>query len=359
MSKIQELKNISHENVRSFLHKVITTASFEKVSDIHFIPQSEKKIKLKFRLDSVMCDITVITSKIYEQLISHIKVLANLDITIHYSPQDGCFTLKHSGRDISCRINICPTINGPRAVIRIINEIKELPIENLGFDIEQARIVKKHLKKKQGLILIVGPTGCGKTVTMYNLLAHLRKNNLNILTVCDPVEIYLDGISQTSVENQINLNYPTVLKAFLRQDPDIIMIGEIRDRSTLKIAMQAATTGHFVLSSIHTENTKTSLARLSSLGGDKNEIKDNISLIIAQRLIRKICNICYRKMNCCHCSDGYKGVVAIYEILELEKLDSSRNWQQQFSPKPKLRDIADRLIAKKITDIEEIKRVFG
>ena len=194
---------------------------------------------------------------------------------------------------------------------------------------------------------------------MYNLLAHLRQNNLNILTVCDPVEIYLDGISQTSVENQINLDYPTVLKAFLRQDPDIIMIGEIRDKSTLKIALQAATTGHLVLSSVHTENAKTTLARLTSLGADKIEVKDNISLIIAQRLVRKICKICHRKTNCNHCTNGYKGVVPIYEILELEELDFSSNWQQQLSLKPKLRDIAERLIAKKITDIAEIKRVLG
>ncbi len=340
-----ELKSIKSDKMSDIAANIIHTAIDLNVSDIHFNLTHDNKVIVKFRIDSILHSITQLKLDVYNQLLTHIKVLANLDITQHKLPQDGMFSIKNT----SCRINICPTILGPRAVIRIISELKKISIKEMGFTDYQTKTVINNLDKKSGLILVAGPTGSGKTVTLYNLLSHLMQHDLNILTVCDPVEVKLNNLSQTSLEHKLNLDYPTILKAFLRQDPDVIMIGEVRDEKTLKIAIQAATTGHLVLSSIHTKNALSALERLEKLGIDKSSIQENVSLIIAQRLVRKLCSVC--SSSCNKCITGYRGQIAIYELLDLK--------QDTNFIHPTLTDIANSLIEKGITNQKEAARVFG
>lgn len=340
-----ELKSTTSDKMSDIAANIIQTAIDLNVSDIHFNLTHENKVVVKFRIDSILHSVTQLKLDIYNQLLTHIKVLANLDITQHKLPQDGMFSIKST----SCRINICPTILGPRAVIRIIRELKKISIKEMGFTDYQTKIVLNNLDKKSGLILVAGPTGSGKTVTLYHLLSHLMQYDLNILTVCDPVEVKLNNLSQTSLEHKLNLDYPTILKAFLRQDPDVIMIGEIRDEKTLKIAIQAATTGHLVLSSIHTKNALSASERLEKLGLDKASIAENVSLIIAQRLLRKLCLAC--KSTCNKCIAGYRGQIAIYELLDLK--------QDPNFVHPTLIDTANSLIDQGITNEKEVTRVLG
>jgi protein transport protein HofB len=340
-----DINSTQHDNISDLVGNIIKKAIKLNVSDIHFNIIDNDKVAIKFRVDSILHNVSMLRTCHYYQLLTHIKVLSNLDITKHKTPQDGTFKV---GKNY-CRINICPTMLGSRTVIRIIKELKIKTIENIGFTPAQAKLVKLKLKRKSGMILTVGPTGSGKTVTLYHLLAHLQKQNLNILTVCDPVEIELPEIHQTSLEHKLNLDYPTILKAFLRQDPDIIMIGEIRDAETLSIAIQAATTGHLVLSSIHTLDVLSAISRLNNLGVKTDTIYEIVTLVIGQRLIRKRCTKCTEY--CENCISGYSGQTAIYETLDLTK--------KNFSVSPSLDDIANNLVKEGITDIKEVNRVMG
>ena len=285
-----------------------------QTSDIHLEP-FENFYRVRFRLDGLLQKQENLSLDIGMRVIARIKLLAKLDITEKRLPQDG--RLKLLQKDI--RINTCPTLFGEKVVLRILDcENASLSLDTLGFNTEQLSLFKKYITAPSGLILVTGPTGSGKTVTLYSALHYLNQIEKNISTVEDPVEIQLAGINQININPKIGLTFANTLRSLLRQDPDIIMIGEIRDKETAEIAVQAAHTGHLVFSTLHTNNAIEALNRLSAMGIPNYNIVHSISLIIAQRLIRRICQTCHAQKHlspCDACLNGYKGRTAIYEML--------------------------------------------
>lgn len=270
-------------------------------SDIHIEPY-EKNCRIRYRQDGLLQKIAEIPAHQASGLITRLKVMAKMDIAERRLPQDGRFQLEK----IDVRMNTCPTLYGEKAVLRLLDTTNiSLDIDSLGLHENQKKIFLKTITRPQGLILVTGPTGSGKTVTLYSALNFLNKIEKNISTVEDPVEIELPGINQVNINPKINLTFSQVLRTFLRQDPDIIMVGEIRDAETAKIAVQAAQTGHLVFSTLHTNSAIETLNRLQSLNIAPYNIIHSISLIISQRLIRK------------SSINGYLGRMAIFELLTL------------------------------------------
>ena len=352
--KIVNLQRSSQVSINMAMQQIIAMAIETNASDIHIPPLEDMQANIKFRIDGIITKIKTINTANYNKLIIHLKVLANLDITCHNLPQDGRFSMPCKDGNIDCRINFCPCIYGQNIVIRILINKIELTLAELGMLPQQEAAILKKIKQKHGLVLVAGPTGSGKTITLYSMLKILSQQNLNIITVCDPVEVMLTGISQTNVSSQ--LGYREILTTFLRQDPDVIMIGEIRDYETLKIAIQAASTGHLVLSSIHADNANGTLSRLKHMGANLSEINTNIELIIAQRLIRKLCKNCHGgDDNCLSCNKGYKGQQGVFEMIQAPIKVMENKLVGSYT----MLDAAKRLLAKTITDIKELQRVFA
>lgn len=331
----------------SFVHQLLFNAINQQVSDIHFEPY-EKIMRVRFRLDGLLYNTTTIAIQSANQVIAILKVMAELDVTEKRLPQDGKFKLPNDIYQVyDFRLNTCPTIYGEKAVVRILNSSQHmLSIDILGFDNSQKQIFLDAIRKPQGMILVTGPTGSGKTVTLYSALSLLNNDKVNISTVENPVELNLSGINQININQKIGLNFATALRALLRQDPDVIMVGEIRDAETAEIALQAAQTGHLVLSTLHTNNAAETLSRLVSMGIPNYNIAASLSLIIAQRLVRKLCDNCkepillpentlqelgilqqhfptiniYVPQGCDQCQNGYKGRVGIYEMLHVSPI---------------------------------------
>jgi type IV pilus assembly protein PilB len=312
---IQEKPIQYDEPLIQFVDQLIQHATQQRASDIH-IESYEHCCRIRFRKDGILYVISEIPKHISSRLITRLKVMAKLDITEKRLPQDGRF--KHHFMDV--RINTCPAHFGEKIVLRLLDANQfSLDIDQLGMNAAQKNIFLKKITRPQGLILITGPTGSGKTLTLYSALNYLNSTEKNILTVEDPIEIKINGINQVNIHPKIGLDFSHVLRNFLRQDPDIIMVGEIRDLETAKIAVQAAQTGHLVLSTLHTNNTLETLTRLRSIGVEPHQIISSISLIIAQRLVRKICAFCnnHAASLCANCVNGYEGRTAIYEFLEI------------------------------------------
>jgi type IV pilus assembly protein PilB len=248
---------------------------------------------------------------------AHLKVLAQLDMTERRLPQDGRLRIAlPENKHMDCRINSCPTVHGEKLVLRLLNNAYiNLSIDNLGFSENQKHLFLNTLKKPQGMIIVTGPTGSGKTITLYTALNSLNKSASNILSVEDPVEIDLPGINQVAVNNKIDLTFSRVFRAFLRQDPDIIMVGEMRDVETADIAIKAAQTGHLVLSTLHTNSAAETLTRLLHMGIPAYHIIASVRLIMAQRLVRMLCLHC--RGGCKKCVNGFFGRTAIYELLPM------------------------------------------
>ena len=310
------------EPVINFVDQLLQDAIAKKISDIHLEPY-QTHCRIRFRQDGLLYEAITLPAHLAIRVITRLKIMANLNISERRLPQDGRIKLPQVA-SIDMRISTCPTLFGEKIVVRLLNHHPiSLNIDALGLNTQQKQLFLDKLAEPQGLILATGPTGSGKTITLYTALSHLNHPEKNISTVEDPIEIQLPGINQVSIHPKIGLNFETVLRALLRQDPDILMVGEIRDVETAKIALQAAQTGHLVLSTLHTNSAIGTITRLHNLGFATHYLINAISLIIAQRLPRKCCTVCqgnHRWMTTCqHCHHGYQGRTGIFELLAMNE----------------------------------------
>jgi type IV pilus assembly protein PilB len=327
-----------------FLHKMLIDAINMRASDLHFEPY-EFHYRVRFRVDGELREITQPPIAIKEKLASRIKVISRLDISEKRVPQDGRMKLKFGNKSIDFRVSTLPTLFGEKIVIRVLDgSSAKVGIEALGYEPEEKARLVACIARPYGMILVTGPTGSGKTVSLYTCLNMLNQPGVNISTVEDPAEINLPGVNQVNVNDKAGLNFASALKSFLRQDPDVIMVGEIRDLETADIAIKAAQTGHLVLSTLHTNDAPTTLTRLLNMGIAPFNIAASILLITAQRLARRLCESCkvpadypaealkkagytdadldgtwrpYRAVGCVNCNNGYKGRVGIYQVMPI------------------------------------------
>ncbi|WP_404939213.1 type IV-A pilus assembly ATPase PilB [Pseudomonas atacamensis] len=326
-----------------FVHKMLLDAIKSGSSDLHFEPY-EKNYRVRMRTDGMLREVAKPPIQLSGRIAARLKVMASLDISERRKPQDGRIKMRLSkSKSIDFRVNTLPTLWGEKVVIRILDPSSaQMGIDALGYEAEQKALYLAALKQPQGMILVTGPTGSGKTVSLYTGLNILNTVDINISTAEDPVEINMEGINQVNVNPRQGLDFAQALRSFLRQDPDVIMVGEIRDLETAEIAIKAAQTGHLVLSTLHTNSAAETLTRLHNMGIPGFNIATSVSLIIAQRLARKLCAHCkrpleiphetllkegfpeerighftiYEPVGCDHCNGGYKGRVGIYEVVK-------------------------------------------
>jgi type IV pilus assembly protein PilB len=361
----KSLKNLAQDlPVIRIINTLLEYAILEKASDIHIEP-AEKEIEIRYRVDGILQKVMTLPKTVHAGIIARIKILADLKLDEHRMPQDGRFKINTNETKVAFRVSIMPTFDGEKAVLRLLpDNNQQLTLEELGFQPSALKIVRKNIKKPHGMILVTGPTGSGKTTTLYTVLNILNKPEVNISTIEDPIEYRMPGINQSQVHQKIGFTFAVGLRAFLRQDPDIIMVGEIRDRETAEIGINAAMTGHLVLSTLHTNDAVTSIPRLLDMKIPPFLISSTLNLIIAQRLVRKICKDCmesyqpdkktmedleqqfnldnleaalkkgghlseddsiksttfYHGKGCPRCSNsGYRGRIGIYETLEINE----------------------------------------
>ncbi|MGL5568429.1 MAG: GspE/PulE family protein [Cetobacterium sp.] len=307
------------EDIKDILNDLMLFSLKRGVSDIH-IESKEKEVKVRVRIDGQLKNYGEFNKNIGVRLITKLKLMSELDIGEKRLPQDGRFKAQLDNQKIDFRISIIPTIFGERAVLRILkNNLSNTSLDNLGFSFENLKKLKQVLNKKSGLLLFCGPTGSGKTTTLYSIVNYLEKENTNIITIEDPIEYQFCNINQIQCKNEIGLDFSTILRSVLRQDPDIILVGEIRDKETAEIALMAALTGHLVITTLHTIDSISAIDRLINFGIDKFIIATAISGIQSQRLVRSICPICkgQEKKECC--IDGFKGRIAVEEVIFFDK----------------------------------------
>lgn len=378
--------------VIKFVNYLISNAIREGASDIHIEPKN-KFTKIRYRIDGVLFEIMQAPLKMHPAIISRIKIMSNLDISERRLPQDGKIPVIVSGRRIDLRVSTLPTSHGEKVVIRILDSKSIMRgLEQLGMEPDVMTIFSEQIALPHGILLVTGPTGSGKSTTLYSALCQMDGEKLNISTVEDPVEYELDFCNQVQVNEKIGLNFASSLRSLLRQDPDIIMIGEIRDNETARIAVQAALTGHLVLSTLHTNDAASSITRLVNIGIDNYLIAASLNAVLAQRLVRKICPKCKQARQvpenmrkyvqkagikpeqllygtgCEHCrNSGYVGRVGIYELLVIDeqfrdiinKDSSSINMRRAFhqSEQPTLFDDGIKKVRQGLTTIEEVLQV--
>ncbi len=387
-------------------------AIFEGASDIHIEP-SEKEVVIRYRVDGVLRDVMTLPKKIHPGLVARIKILANLKLDEHRLPQDGRFKIETEEYKISFRVSIIPVFDGEKIVMRLLNESSRiLTLEQLGFQESPLDIIKRNIGKPHGMVLVTGPTGSGKTTTLYTVLNILNKPGVNITTIEDPIEYRMPRVNQSQVNPKIGYDFSSGLRSFLRQDPDIIMVGEIRDKETAGIAVNAAMTGHLVLATLHTNDAATSLPRLQDMKIASFLVASTVNVIVAQRLVRRICSNCiqkyklgsdtikevenqfdvksildslrksklikpgerslreihfYKGKGCNQCKEGYKGRIGIYEVLEVTpaigelvvKNASSEEINQKARAEGMFTMLEDGFLKAKngVTSIEELIRV--
>jgi type IV pilus assembly protein PilB len=382
--------DIDDTPVVRFVNKVLLDAINTGASDIHLEPY-EKDFRVRFRSDGVLHEITSLAMRI----IARLKVMSRMNIAERRVPQDGRIKMNLSrNRSIDFRVNTLPTLYGEKVVLRILDgSAAQIGVDALGFEEEQKKLFTDAINKPYGMVLVTGPTGSGKTVSLYTGLNMLNTSDRNISTVEDPVEINVQGINQVNVNPVAGLDFSVALRAFLRQDPDIIMVGEIRDMETAEIAIKAAQTGHLVLSTLHTNDAPQTLTRLANMGVPSYSIASAVHLIMAQRLARRLCEKCKKEANipqealldagftedqldglkiyapkgCDSCTGGYKGRVGIYQVMpiseEMGKLimegGNSMQLQQQAHAEgvADLRESGLKKVAAGITSLEEVDRV--
>ncbi len=329
-----------------YINKLLSDAIRMGASDLHFEPY-ERSYRVRYRIDGVLREITQAPIQLVNRLTSRLKVMSQMDISEKRLPQDGRIKFKLSKTHaIDFRVNSLPTLFGEKIVLRILDPSSaSIGIDALGYEPEQKAMFLEALNKPQGMLLITGPTGSGKTVSLYTGLNILNTESTNISTAEDPVEINLEGINQVNVNHKVGLTFSVALKSFLRQDPDILMVGEIRDLETAEIAIKAAQTGHMVMSTLHTNSAAETLSRLHNMGVSSFNIATSVNLVIAQRLARRLCSQCktaveipqnsliemgfrvedlqrddfqiFQPVGCADCREGYKGRVGIYEVMKV------------------------------------------
>lgn len=333
-----------------YINKILLDAIKKGASDLHFEPY-EHKYRIRFRIDGILSEIAQPPASLSSRMAARLKVMSKLDIAERRVPQDGRIKLALSKKkSIDFRVSTLPTMWGEKIVMRILDSSSAmLGIDMLGYEPEQKAIYMEALEQPQGMILVTGPTGSGKTVSLYTGLNILNTQERNISTAEDPVEINLEGINQVQINNRAGLTFPSALRSFLRQDPDIVMVGEIRDLETAEIAIKAAQTGHLVLSTLHTNSAAETLTRLLNMGVPSYNVASSVSIIIAQRLARRLCAQCkteddvphehlmkmgfphdkigtfklFKAVGCSECTGGYKGRVGIYEVIKISDKISS------------------------------------
>jgi len=313
---IKQLEGIAEEPpVIKLVNMMVMLAVHERASDIHIEPE-EDRLSIRFRIDGMLYDQNSPPKHFQSAIISRIKVLSNLDISERRRPQDGRFQMRMENRQIDIRVSCVPTVYGENVVMRLLDTSNViLGLEKIGIPSKMLDAYKEMIHKPYGMILISGPTGSGKTTTLYSFLNTLNTSDKNIITIEDPVEYHLPGVRQMQVNPEVDLTFANGLRSILRQDPDIIMVGEIRDRDTAEIAIQAALTGHLVFSTLHTNDAPSAIARLIDMGIEPFLISSSLIGIVAQRLVRVLCQACQGK-GCDACSDtGYKGRTGIYELM--------------------------------------------
>jgi type IV pilus assembly protein PilB len=378
-----------------FVNKVMLDAIKRGASDIHFEPY-EKHFRIRLRQDGVLTEIARPPVALSMKVAARLKVMARLDIAERRIPQDGRIKMKLSkNRAIDFRVNTCPTLFGEKVVCRLLDPSSaQLGIDALGYEEEQKKLYLQNLAKPYGMILVTGPTGSGKTVSLYTGLNILNTADRNISTAEDPAEINVPGINQVNVNPKVGLTFASALRAFLRQDPDVIMVGEIRDLETAEIAIKAAQTGHLVLSTLHTNDAPKTLTRLVDMGVKPYAIASSVSLIIAQRLARKLCPNCkepvdippealrkegfttadieggvtiFSAKGCGQCTSGYKGRVGIYQVMpcteQIGRIIMEGGNAMQVAAEVKKEGVADlrmsglKKVKDGVTSLEEINRV--
>ncbi len=334
--------------VVKLVNHILLDAIRKQASDIHVEPY-ERSLRVRYRLDGVLYEMMRPPLQLKNAMVSRLKIMSRLDIAERRLPQDGRIKLKARGREMEFRVSVMPTLFGEKVVLRLLDKSGlQLDMTKLGFEESQFRAFREAINQPYGMILVTGPTGSGKTTTLYSALSELNRLSHNILTAEDPVEYSLSGINQVHIHDAIGLNFAAALRSFLRQDPDIIMVGEIRDFETAEVAIKAALTGHLVLSTVHTNDAASTIVRLLNMGVESFLVSSAVNLVLAQRLVRRICPecraveevpraalldlgvpeqevgsfVCYQGKGCAECSDtGYRGRIALYEVMVMhEKL---------------------------------------
>lgn len=335
---------VDDSNVIEQVHEWISEAIYIGASDIH-IEVYEEIARVRFRLDGVLFEQDAIPLSRYPAIISRIKIMSDLDIGEKRRPQDGRIQVTNGSRTVDIRVSMLPTEFGEKAVMRLLDKsAMELSLSNVGFDAAQLSIFRRAIQSPYGMILVTGPTGSGKTTTLYSALNERNDPDVNILTVEDPIEYNLPGVNQSMVKADIGYSFASALRSFLRQDPDIIMVGEIRDSETADIAIRAALTGHLVFSTLHTNDSPSTISRLLDMDIEPFLIATSVRLVMAQRLVRRICEHCkeeqvitedircelerlaieeaitlYHGVGCKHClNTGYRGRTAVFELLPVD-----------------------------------------
>ena len=358
------------------LNALLTQAARDGASDIHIEPY-ERHSSVRFRVDGSLREVVQPNRALHAALISRLKIMAELDIAEKRLPQDGRISLRLGTRAIDVRVSTLPSAHGERAVLRLLDKSESrLSLESLGMQGDTLSRLEHLVEQPYGIILVTGPTGSGKTTTLYAALQKLDAGHSNIMTVEDPIEYELPGVGQTQVNSRIDLTFAKALRAILRQDPDVIMIGEIRDFETAQIAIQASLTGHLVLATLHTNNATSSVTRLIDMGIEPFLLSSSLLGVLAQRLVRKLCPHCkkedgpgrWRAVGCTHCAvSGYKGRTGIYELMTVD--DAVRDHIHNRAPESELlasaqaaglrtmREDGERLVQTGITTAQELVRV--
>lgn len=384
------LNEVNNAPVVRLVDSIIQHAIRTKASDIHIEPY-EKNIRIRFRIDGELQAIMNSSKNTHSAIVTRIKILGKMDIAEKRIPQDGRVEMHYDNKDIDLRISILPTVYGEKIVMRLLDRSSVvLTKSQLGFNEENIALFDKIIKSSNGIILLTGPTGSGKTTTLYAVLSELNLINRNIITVEDPVEYRIDGINQVQVNNKAGLTFANGLRSILRQDPDTIMIGEIRDEETAEIAVRAAITGHLVLSTMHTNDSASTVSRLTDMGIAPYLVSSSVVGIVAQRLVRKICENCktkytpssseiellnlqdgdelYRGEGCSACSQtGYKGRTSIHEVMIMSReiremvdhratIDELRTVSSKYGTTT-LKDSCVKLVKKGVTTTEELLKV--